>query len=251
MAQHELTATEAFAPFLRHLHRLAALGPEDEAAVRALPYRLFRAEERALLTRVGDLADDCCLLVSAYAYKQKVTREGGTQILAVNLPGEILNLQHALSWPTDFDSKVWRAGTAASIPGEALRELIFENAAIARALWLYTHAEAALYREWLLNVGRRDLTARLAHLLSEISVRLATLDGAADPCLIPVDADQLAQAAGSVPLYVARALAALEAQGILARDADGIRIGDASRLAAAGDFRPDYLLGLASFAAAR
>lgn len=203
----------------------------------------MEAEERAVLTRVGDLHDECCLLVSAYAYKHKVTTKGAKQILAINLPGEILNLQHALHWPTDYHSTMWRAGRAAMIPGEALRELIFNNAGVARALWLYTHAEAALYREWLLNVARRDLTARLAHLLAEISLRLAMIEPSEDPSLVPVGTGQLASPAGSIPLYVEQSLESLEASGAICREAGGVRIADATALAGAGDFQPDYLFG--------
>lgn len=236
-------ATQVFHPLVSQLRRLTTVSEEDEQALKALPFTLVEAEKRAVLTRVGDLHDECCLLVSAYAYKHKVTTKGAKQILAINLPGEILNLQHALHWPTDYHSTVWRAGRAAMIPGEALRELIFNNAGVARALWLYTHAEAALYREWLLNVARRDLTARLAHLLAEISLRLAMIEPSEDPSLVPVGTGQLASAAGSIPLYVEQSLESLEASGAICREAGGVRIADATALAGAGDFQPDYIFG--------
>jgi hypothetical protein len=37
---------------------------------------------------------------------------------------------------------------------------------------------AAIHREWLTNVGRRDAYSRLAHLFCELYVRLDTGDGA-------------------------------------------------------------------------
>jgi CRP-like cAMP-binding protein len=152
-------------------------------------------------------------------------------------------VQSALGFKSDFDAHAFKSGEVAFVPAEAMQELIFNYSSIARAMWLHTHAEAALSREWLLNATRRDLVTRAAHLLCETSTRLEVtrVDGT-DRFFIPLTVEELAQANGSVPLYVGRALAELQEQQAVRLEDGGIRILDWLRLTRLADFDPLYLL---------
>ena len=232
-----------FEPMILRLESMAALDYEARDAIRSLPHSVRQVHKGADLIRIGEIQQTCCLLVSAYAYKHKVTGAGARQILSINLPGEILNVQSALEFRADYNANAFKAGEIALIPAAAMRELIFSHSSIARAMWLHTHAEAALSREWLLNATRRDLATRAAHLLCETSMRLEVtrLEGS-DRYFIPLTVDELAQAIGSVPLYVGRALEELRHEGAILVDPGGIRIVDWLRLTRLADFDPLYLL---------
>ncbi|HEX8214258.1 MAG TPA: Crp/Fnr family transcriptional regulator [Allosphingosinicella sp.] len=243
MPNRLLTSVSLFEPMILRLESLAPLSFEEREAIRALPHSLERVEHGTGLVRIGETQDRCCLLVSAYAYKHKVTGAGAKQILAINLPGEILNVQSALDFRSDFDAHAFKPGEVAFIPAEAMRELIFNYASIARAMWLHTHAEAAVSREWLLNATRRDFVTRAAHLLCETSTRLeVTRVDDSDRFFIPLSVEELAQANGSVPLYVGRALSKLEEQQAIRLEQGGIRILDWLGLTRLADFDPLYLL---------
>ena len=39
-------------------------------------------------------------------------------------------------------------------------------------MWYETLVEGSIFREWVLNIGRRDARTRIAHLLCEFALRL-------------------------------------------------------------------------------
>ncbi len=52
--------------------------------------------------------------------------------------------------------------------------------AIAHAILVKMLVEASIFREWVLNVGRRNAKTRVAHLLCEFAVRLEAIGLAGD-----------------------------------------------------------------------
>jgi len=95
--------------------------------------------------------------------------------------------------------------------------------------------------QWVVNVGRRDAKARLAHLLCEMAFRYkAPRQGAQVQFRLPMTQDQLADAAGLTPVHVNRTLKALEPIGVQFRH-KMVRILDWERLAEVGDFDSGYL----------
>jgi CRP-like cAMP-binding protein len=223
------------------LELFAPLGDDARSAIRMLPHEVKDVSKRAPLVRSGRVERDCQLLVSAFAHKLKFTADA-RRVVAINLPGEIINIESVIGLESDYRAEIFRGGAVASIPAEAVRDLVFSHASIGRALWLRSQAEAAVTREWLLNDQRRSLKSRIAHLISETSLRLHRLraDETAGHGL-PLDVDELAQAIGSVPLYVERELVALEEAGVLTNGPEGITIRDAKRLGEIGDFDRAYL----------
>ena len=73
-------------------------------------------------------------------------------------------------------------------------------------------------------------------------MRLQRLQGEAraNPVL-PLDVEELARAAGAIPLYVAEALEALQSAGAVAVAPDSVTVRDFGRLAEIGDFDPGYV----------
>jgi CRP-like cAMP-binding protein len=61
---------------------------------------------------------------------------------------------------------------AALIPHDAIRELTHAHPNVADKLWRDTLVDAAIFREWITNVGSREAPARIAHLLCEIFSKL-------------------------------------------------------------------------------
>jgi len=61
---------------------------------------------------------------------------------------------------------------AAIIQTPTLWSLATERPAIRKAMWIDTLLDASIFREWVVNVGRRDSRARIAHLLCELALRL-------------------------------------------------------------------------------
>ena len=157
---------------LRQLELHASLPEEDRRLVLELPYRLRRLDAGSYLVREGDVPTVCTVLVSGYAYRQKVTGAGARQILAVCIPGDAVDLQNMFLGISDHSVQLLTQCRVADVPRDALQELVLARPAIGTAIIQLTLVESSILREWVVNVGRRDARARIAHILCEFAVRL-------------------------------------------------------------------------------
>src|SRR6185437_9639427 len=133
----------------------------------------------------------------------KVTGNGGRQILSVHMPGEFLDLQNCLLGVADHNVQTLTRAEVAIVAAGALRRLTEAHPLVGRALWIETLIDSAVFREWIVNVGRRDAITRLAHLLCEFSLRLAGAGLASDGCYeLPMTQEQLADATGLTAVHV-------------------------------------------------
>ena len=227
---------------LRLLERRAAVPPEDRAAFLAMPYTVRSVSAGAYVVREGESPEHCCMLVSGFAFRQRHTADGLRQIMSLHIPGEALDFQNVFLDVTDHSVQMLTRSEVAFIPRPAVRELVHSRAAIAHAILVYTLVEAAIFREWVVNVGRRVARARMAHLLCEFAVRMhANGLGALDGYELPITQEQLADALGLTPVHVNRTLKGLEASGLIVRNKRNIRFPDVALLRQEADFTERYL----------
>jgi CRP-like cAMP-binding protein len=227
---------------LRQLELYALLPDEDRRIVLDLPYRLRRLDAGSYLVREGDLPTHCCMLVDGYAYRQKVTGSGARQILAVCIPGDAVDLQNMFLDISDHSVQLLTQCTVADVPREALQELVLSRPAIGSAIIELSLVEASILREWVVNVGRRDARARIAHILCEFAVRLESRGLATGEGFeLPMTQEQLADATGLTSVHVNRVLKSLEADGLISRKRRQIHYADWRSLQQAGDFSRRYL----------
>jgi hypothetical protein len=64
------------------------------------------------------------------------------------------------------------ASTVAFISHDALKDLCHAQPRIADVFWRDTLIDAAIFREWIVNVGSREAYGRIAHLICEVFVKL-------------------------------------------------------------------------------
>lgn len=229
-------------PLVRNLASHAPLDEGDCDALRDLPYTLRTFEPASYLVREGDPPLSCAVLISGFAYRQKLTGDGARQILSIHIPGEPLDFQNTYLREADHSVQMLSRGELAFIPCEALHELARARPAVAHAILIYSLIEASIVREWVLNVGRRNARARLAHVLCEFAIRLEAA-GLADGggCELPMTQEQLADAIGLTPVHVNRTLKTLESEGLISRDRRHVSFPDWNGLREAGDFNQRYL----------
>ena len=109
-------------------------------------------------------------------------------------------------------------------------------------MWYETLVEASIFREWTLNVGRRDARSRMAHLLCEFALRLEMAGlGERDGYNLPMTQEQLADTLTLTAVHVNRTLMSLGEEGMIARTQRSVQILDWERLMEIGDFDPAYL----------
>ena len=227
---------------LRQLELHASLPEEDSRLVLELPYRLRRLDAGSYLVREGDKPTQCMILVTGYAYRQKVTGDGSRQIMAVCIPGDAVDLQNMFLGISDHSVQLLTQCRVADVPREALQELVLARPAIGTAIIQLTLVESSILREWVVNVGRRDARARIAHILCEFAVRLESRGLTTDHGFeLPMTQEQLADATGLTSVHVNRVLKSLEADGLISRKRRQIHFDDWRALQDAGDFSRRYL----------
>ena len=229
-------------PMLRKLELWRQLSPEDQAALLALPYRIIRLRPQEYIVREGDRPQSSCLMLSGFAFRHKIAGNGGRQIFSIHMRGDLADLQNSLLGKADHNLQALTHVEVALIPVEAVQKISFERPEVGRAMWYETLVDASIFREWTLNVGRRDARTRAAHMLCEFALRLEVAGlGAQCDYELPMTQEQLADALALTPVHVNRMLMGLGKDGLITRTQRAIKINDWTALAKAGDFDPAYL----------
>jgi CRP-like cAMP-binding protein len=232
-----------------HLQRMvekltgrANLDEADRDALLALPFRTKVFDPHSYIVREGTPTVESTFILEGFVYRQKLTPSGTRQILSVHVPGDFVDLEGSLLNVADHNLQALTRCEVAAIPRKALRELIRTRAQVAHALWVDTLIDASIFREWILNVGRRDSKERVAHLLCEFAKRLE-LAGLGDEngYSLPMTQEQLADCTGLTSVHVNRTLKALAADGLIVRHGRSITIPSWERLRDAAGFSELYL----------
>jgi CRP-like cAMP-binding protein len=227
--------------FLQNLERYGSFSPQDRAAVLRLPLerRSFAAGEE--IVAEGAKPSRVCILNKGMAMRYKLLADGRRQIMAFYVPGDALDV-HGVFLTMDHSVGALTACEAAFVPHAAVEATIGAHPAVARALWRWTLVDGAVFREWMVGMGRRSAYARIAHLFCELLVRLEAAGLAQrNRASLPLTQQHLGDALGLSVVHTNRVLQALRRDGLItfrngqlvAVDWDGLRV--------AGEFEPAYL----------
>ena len=230
------------APMVRKLCQWRKLDANDEQAILALPCIRRSLTAGQQLVWDGDKPQYTTLLRSGFAFRHKVAGNGGRQIMSIHMKGDIVDLQNSLLGVADHNVQMLTAGEVALIPVAEVQEVAFKFPTVGRAMWYETLVDGSIFREWMLNVGRRDARTRIGHLLCEFALRMELAGlGKQDEYELPITQEQLADAVALTPVHVNRTLMSLEADELIKRNKRFICILDWKRMAKAADFQPRYL----------
>lgn len=233
---------DVLGPALKKLERRSSFSQCDRSAFMNLPFSVKSLSPSSYIIREQDITKNCCFLISGFAFRSKIVGNGGRQILSVNIPGELLDLQHAFLGIADHSIQMLSDGDVAFVAAEAVHEIAVAHPAIGRAMWLETLAEGSISREWIANIGRRDARSRVAHLLCEIALRLHSaglITG--NRYELPMTQEQIGDATGLTPVHVNRTLHKLHSDGLITRDKRSVTIENWKALSGVADFNAGYL----------
>lgn len=228
----------------RLLSKLAAntaLSEEDRSALLALPVTVRSVAADRDIVAHGERPNHCTVLLEGFACRYKLAPDGRRQILSLHVPGDMPDLQSLHVEAMDHGLAVLRPSRVASVAHAHLIELMQARPALAAAFWRETLVDAAIYREWLFGLGRREASARLAHLVSETAERFVSVGLAEHAAALPLKQIQLADALGLSPVHVNRVLRELRERHLLGPSRAAIEVLDARGLAAFCAFNAGYL----------
>lgn len=225
------------------LGRFVPLREEERQALLHISRRARRLPRGTDLIAEGDKPDSVFLLLEGWAYRYKSTIDGGRQIMAYLLPGDLCDVQIFLFEEMDHSIGLLSDALVVKIPAGEVLDLMDRFPRIERALMWATLVDEATLREWLLNVGQRDAVQRLAHLFCELCVRLSVVELVDDSetFTLPLTQAELADTTGMTTVHVNRSLQKLRKEGLIVTKAGRLTIVDFDRLATIAGFTRNYL----------
>ena len=177
------------------------------------------------------------LVRSGILAKFKSDGSGRRQIVSLRFPGEGV-LPH--DGVADYGLQAIVKSEVLVGKAEDFEAIVNNNPAVARFFWKLIQRQNAIGYEWLVNCGRRDSTARVAHLLCETAVRSHT--NVPDEAFHnPFTQQQIAEITGQTSVNVNRVMADLERQGLIERTGRDIRFTDWPEMRRVASFQPAYL----------
>lgn len=219
--------------------RLIEAGLEERLAqlLVDLPSKTVFVEPRRPFREPGVARDEVMFVRTGLLSKFKADSSGRRQIVALRFPGDGILPREGT---TDY-------GVQAIVKSEVMvgkaadfEPLVDANPELARFFWKLIQRHNSIGYEWLVNTGRRDSTARVAHLLCETAQRLG-VDVSQETLVNPFTQQQIADITGQTSVNVNRVLADLERQGLIERKGREIQFTDWDELRRVAGFQPAYL----------
>jgi CRP-like cAMP-binding protein len=201
-----------------------------------MPHRIVQIEPRRPFREPGAARDEVIFVRSGIISKFKSDASGRRQIVALRFPGEGI-------LPRDGTAQY---GIQAIVRSEVMigkardfDPIVAANPEMQRFFWRLVQRNEDIGYEWLVNCGRRDSTARVAHLLCETAVRMQVNDE--ERMVNPFTQQQIADITGQTSVNVNRVLADMERQGLIKRKGREIEFTDWSEMRRVASFQPAYL----------
>jgi CRP-like cAMP-binding protein len=237
-----LTEPSFLDPLFTRWGRRIHLSDHAKAAVAALAWSRKTVPRDAYVVREGEPTTVCTLLLSGFAFRQKLVTTGARQIISIHIPGELLDIQNCMLDVADHNVQTLTRSTVAVIHKSGLGELMASRPNIRCAIWLDSLIDSSVFREWVVNLGRRDARARIAHLLCELAGRLKAASVSEDGMYdFPLTQEQIGDATGLTAVHTNRTLQSLRKDGLISLSSNRLTILDWEALAEVGDFNERYL----------
>lgn len=194
------------------------------------------------ITRSGASLTHSVLLVEGIASRHVDLAEGQRQIVELHVPGDFVDLHGFLLKRLDHHVGTLTRATIALVPHETVRRITEEEPHLARLLWFSTLIDAAVQRERIVSVGRRNALARIAHLVCELHVRLGIVGLSPNGSFaLPITQADIADATGLTSVHVNRMLKRLREQGLVTYRGGEVHIHAWDELQRVAEFTPDFL----------
>jgi CRP-like cAMP-binding protein len=227
--------------FLR-ARRGIKLEPDERQRLEAGISEVRTLAPRTTIVKAGEALGVSTLLVEGIMSRFIDDRRGLRQLVAVHMPGDFVDLHGFPLKILDHDVATMTAATVAIVPHAELEAIMHEMPALTRKLWFSTLIDAAIHRAWLFRLGRLDAVGRVAHFLCETNARLA-LAGLSNGRRFALGLNQtdLAEICGLTNVHVNRVMRALREERLCVFRSSLVEILEPEKLAARGQFNPDYL----------
>jgi CRP-like cAMP-binding protein len=231
-----------YSRLLSRLERFNTLSAIDRQRIVDLPLKLVNYPADREIVSYGYSTSRCTLVLDGFLYSHKAVAGSRRQITSFFVPGDVVDLPTLYLPRVDHTIATLGPAVLAFVPHAALKKVLDESSVLAQAFWRETLVHAAIFQEWVVNLGRRDAFARLAHIVCELTVRLQSVGLARDFSFsMPWTQMDVADACGISNVHANRVIQELRHLELVAWDSRRLKIRNWGALVRLADFNDDYL----------
>jgi len=228
--------------FVERLSSVFPLNPMDRAALLKICWRTRAMKAKCHLARYGERRSAFPVILSGWAARSYLMRDGSRQITGIMIPGDVC---HHDAQPGQSARDEIVALSPCRIAWIDYADMETTSAAcpsVASALRIYTRLEKSILTEWIVNIGRRDALERTAHFICEVWTRLRMIDPSTRRQFeFPITQEDLADVLGLTPVHINRKLQQLRQEGLIALQSRQMTILNPTALADIAGFDQSYL----------
>lgn len=233
---------QILAPLIRKLDSVAALSEPEKAAILGLPVTVRQMRADHDIVREKDRPTQSCLVLDGWLCRYKILETGTRQIFSFHVSGDVPDLQSLFLRIMDHNLGALVQSTVAFIQHDSVKALAKDFPRIGELLWRETLVDAAIFREWIVGMGRRDAAARIAHVLCELFVKQQAVGLTRGyTCDFPLTQSVLGDALGLSTVHVNRSLMELRGRGLIRLEKHVLTMLKWEELQEEAGFDPMYL----------
>ncbi|MDB5380038.1 MAG: putative transcriptional regulatory protein Crp/Fnr family [Rubritepida sp.] len=239
-----MRASEMFKnPLIRKLQNFVRFSEAEELELdRLVSERRFVLGPREEFVSQGSPPNRLHVVLDGWACHYTDLPNGRRQITALCLPGDLCLDRVSVLQRMSHSMGSLTAVTLGQLSSAAIDELTATYPRISQAMAWQSEVQTAVQREWVVNLGQRSATERMAHLLCEVHMRLWLVDLAEeDSCEMPLTQADLAEVMGLSAVHVNRVLQELRNTGLIVLRGRALTIPNVEALRDTAMFDAGYL----------
>jgi CRP-like cAMP-binding protein len=194
------------------------------------------------LIREGDAPRVIYVILDGWAAHYRTLANGRRQIVDFAIPGDLCDLNLFILDRMDHSISAITRLKVAEVRRELLHRVVTNFPNITTALWWAELVSKSIHREWIVNVGQRSASERVAHLFCEMFLRLESV-GLTNgfSCDFPLTQNEIAETTGLTAVHVNRTIQELRRRGLIVLERQRLTVPDMLALQDASLFNPNYL----------
>lgn len=229
--------------FVQRLDNLSRLQETEVHLLESLCRNPRHVGSKTYIHRESSKTSRFPVLMSGWAARQQILRNGSRQITRLMLPGDAHYFEASPGSLLHEEIVTLSPCNVAHVSHREMEGAIESSASIGKAMHNYGCMENAILSSLVVNIGRRDALERMAFLICELHHRLSLIEGcvAHDTFDFPLTQDDLADALGLTPVHVNRKLQQLRQSEIIILRSRKMQILDLPQLQQIAGFNGSHL----------
>ncbi len=229
-------------PLIAKLSHFVRFSDDDVRVLEGLCLREERFAADMTLVTEGERPRSAFVLTKGMACRYRLMRDGRRQILTFLIPGDFYDLHGFLMGAVDHSVGTIVPTRLATIDRDTVLGIVAQNGRLGAALWWSAMQEAAMLRERIVALGRRNAHGRVAYILCELVWRYIAIGVSDDHSIrLPLTQVELADTLGLTAVHINRILQEFRANALITLEQGKLTLRDIERLQGIAEFDQDYL----------